>query len=149
MKRTSQAPQDPSTRPDSKQEDATLPKFKSLQDARSYIRNRAAREAAEDRRVKFWRIAERMTLVLVLAASFFNFYMLAVIEKIITLPHLEIPLPKDIQAPLAGRRNLSNGSSENPIIIHWHVPLRSAFSPLPFTLLVSRKSGAQLQRSDS
>ena len=91
MKRTSQAPQDPSTRPDSQQEDATLPKLKSLQDARSYIRNRAAREAAEDRRVKFWRIAERMTLVLVLAASFFNFYMLAVIEKIITLPHLEIP----------------------------------------------------------
>ena len=57
--------------------------------------------------------------------------------------------PHDIGAPLAGRKNLPNGSIDNPAIIPCHVPLRNAFSPPPFPLLVSRIGGAQLSRLDS
>ena len=57
--------------------------------------------------------------------------------------------PNDVRAPLAGRKNLLSGSSDNPTIISCHVPLRNAFSPLPVTLLVSQVSGAQLHRPDS
>ncbi len=67
------------------------PKLQSPDDVRRYVRNLSARDAAEDRTVKLYRMVERMTLVLVLAACGFNFYMLTVIQEIIAMPHLEIP----------------------------------------------------------
>ena len=58
-------------------------------------------------------------------------------------------LPNDIRGPLAGRKNLPNGSSDIPTIIPWHVPLRNALSPSPVTLLVSRIRRAQPHRLNS
>ena len=55
----------------------------------------------------------------------------------------------DLRAPLAGRKNLSNGASDNHPINPLYFPSRNAFSPHPVTLLASRMSGAQLQRLDS
>lgn len=91
MNKTSPSIADGVTTLNGKQDDAAPPNFASLEDVHRYVRRLSAREAAEDRTVKTWQMVERLTLLVVLAASVFTFYMLTVIEKIIALPHLDIP----------------------------------------------------------
>ncbi len=74
-----------------RQPEADTPAFHSLDDVHRFVKEESARgAAAEEQKVKLWRAAERMTLVIVLAALIFTVYMLTVIEKIVSLPHLEI-----------------------------------------------------------
>ncbi len=69
---------------------AAPPNVASVQDAHRYVETLSTRDAAEDIRVRAWQAVERVTLLVVLAASIFTYYMLTVIEEIIAMPHLEV-----------------------------------------------------------
>lgn len=62
------------------------PQFKSVEDIHRYIEALAARKPEDDRRTKIWRSLERITLMVALAGSFLNYYLLSVIETINSLP---------------------------------------------------------------
>ena len=62
------------------------PQFKSVEDIHRYIEALAARKPEDDRRTAIWRSLERITLMVALAGSFLNYYLLSVIETINSLP---------------------------------------------------------------
>ena len=61
------------------------PRFNSVDDIHRYIEALAARRPEEDRRSRIWRPLERITLMLALAGSFFNYYLLSVLDSIYSL----------------------------------------------------------------
>ena len=68
-----------------------LPEFKSPQDVRRYTEEISARKGEDDRRVRFWHVAKRVTLTLVLAASLLIYYLLVAMGQIMTLPQIVFP----------------------------------------------------------
>ena len=62
------------------------PKLQSIEDVHRYVEALSARRAEDDRRVEIWRILERATLMLALAGSFLNYYLLTVLDTINSLP---------------------------------------------------------------
>jgi hypothetical protein len=75
-----------------KEDDMALSEFKSLEDVHRYIQELSSKKAEEDRKVRFWRAVERVTLVIVLAGCLLNYYVLSIIEKIMALPHFDGPI---------------------------------------------------------
>jgi len=67
-------------------ESAPPPQFRSVEDIREYIEALAARKSADDSKARIWRSVERITLMLTLAGSFFNYYLLSVLDAIYSLP---------------------------------------------------------------
>jgi len=60
--------------------------FKSVEDIHRYIEALAARKPEDDRRSRIWRSLQRMTLMVTLAGSFLNYYLLSVLDTIYSLP---------------------------------------------------------------
>ncbi len=73
-------------------ENALVPvELRSRDDVRRYTATMAARKVADDIRVRVWRVAKRVTFTLVLAAAVLIYYMLSIMVRTMTLPHMEFP----------------------------------------------------------
>lgn len=72
---------------DKKAETGPPTEISSFDDVHRYIEALSARKVEDDRRLKIWRLLKRIILILAVAALFFNYYLLAVIERIMSLPH--------------------------------------------------------------
>lgn len=72
------------------EEDHAPPEFHTMEDVRKYIQALNSRYSKERRSIRVWQMVERITLAMALAATFFNYYWMTVIEEILSMTTLRV-----------------------------------------------------------
>ena len=67
--------------------------FRTREDVRAYVRGLSARRAEDDRSVKAWQAARRLTWIVLLAGSFMLYYFIFTINETLSLPQLWVSAP--------------------------------------------------------
>lgn len=66
--------------------------IKSLEDARRYREELAARKPEDDPKVKVWRVYKRYMLLLLAVVFFMIYYLISVNVEVLSLPELNVPV---------------------------------------------------------
>ena len=67
--------------------------LRTRDDVHAYVRELSARHAEDDRLVKAWQVARRMTWIVLLAGSFMLYYLTFAINETLSLPQLWVSAP--------------------------------------------------------